>query len=58
MKARKSSKKRMRGERKAPVEVRKEEHTLIGPRVRFDLTWTREATPIARKQTVVLIATD
>ena len=50
--------KRMRGERKAPVEVRKEEYTLIGPRVRFDLTWTGKTTPLARKKAIVLVTTD
>ena len=44
--------------RKTPVDVREKKHALISPRARFDLTWTREATPIARKHTVVLIATD
>ena len=50
--------KRMRGKRKAPVEVRKEEHTLVGPRVRFDLTWTGKTTPLARKKAIVLVTTD
>jgi len=48
----------MRRKRKTPIDVREKKHALISPRARFDLTWTREATPIARKQTVVLIATD
>ena len=48
----------MRRKRKTPIDVREKKHALISPRARFDLTWTREATPIARKQTVILIATD
>src|ERR1043165_5259881 len=48
----------MRRERKAPVEMRKEEYTLIGPRVRFDLTWTGKTTPLARKKAIVLVTTD
>ena len=50
--------KRMRRERKAPVEMRKEEYTLIGPRVRFDLTWTGKTTPLARNKAIILITMD
>ena len=57
VKARKSSKKGW-GKRKPPIDVREEKHPLIGPRARLDLTLARETTPIARDQSLVLVATD
>ena len=49
---------RMGRKRKPPIDVGEEKHPFIGPRARLDLTWAREATPIARDQSIVLVTMD
>ena len=48
----------MRRNRKSPVYVRKKKNPLVIPRVRFNLTWARKATAMARDQPLVLVAPD
>src|ERR1041384_7196080 len=48
----------MRRKSKTPVQMGQEKNTLIRSRVRFDLTRARKAASIARKEALVLIASN
>jgi hypothetical protein len=51
--SKKNKQERMRRKRKSPIHIRKEQNPLVLPRVRFNLTWARKATAMARDQPLV-----